>query len=177
MRYEPRTKKELVKKYEMYSRAINFLQKVNQGKIPKRGTEEGELRHRYFKALKAVEGLYLNPPYHKGSHPPSKSVLESWEIGRHLMLGYPNLGDLVFVGKENGEIQLARDKHGKNGIKYSISSYKPENVLISGWGGPIVKAIPERRITSISMDEYYQRLTPLSLENAHFLEIMHSHLI
>jgi hypothetical protein len=52
-----RSARELNKKYQSYSNAVQYLQRKNNGKIPALGTPDGNLRHRYIQAMKAVEGL------------------------------------------------------------------------------------------------------------------------
>ena len=52
-----RTSRELNKKYKSYSKAIKDLQKKNKKEIPKLGTSEGNLIHRYVQAMKATEQL------------------------------------------------------------------------------------------------------------------------
>ena len=52
-----RTARELQQKYNQYSQAIQQIQKNNHGRIPKRGTKQGNLRHRYIQAIKSIENL------------------------------------------------------------------------------------------------------------------------
>ena len=52
-----RSYRELLKKYEEYSKAINEIQRRNKGQIPSRGTKEGDLRHRYIQAMQAIENM------------------------------------------------------------------------------------------------------------------------
>ncbi len=50
-----RSRKELQKKYNFYSKKIQKIQKRNNGRIPKKGTKEGHKRHRYIQAMNAIE--------------------------------------------------------------------------------------------------------------------------
>ena len=52
-----RSARELNEKYQSYSNAVRYLQRRNNGKIPALGTPDGNLRHRYIQAMKAVENL------------------------------------------------------------------------------------------------------------------------
>lgn len=52
-----RSSRELNQKYQSYSNAVQYLQRKNNGKIPALGTPDGNLRHRYIQAMKAIEGL------------------------------------------------------------------------------------------------------------------------
>jgi hypothetical protein len=52
-----RSSRELNNKYQQYIGAVTQIQRRNNGKIPALGTSEGNLRHRYIQALKAIEGL------------------------------------------------------------------------------------------------------------------------
>lgn len=52
-----RSRAELQGKYKQYSDAIIAIQQKNNGKIPALGTPDGDLRHRYIQAMKAIENL------------------------------------------------------------------------------------------------------------------------
>ncbi|MFA5953114.1 MAG: LPXTG cell wall anchor domain-containing protein [Candidatus Pacearchaeota archaeon] len=52
-----RTYGELKRKYNEYSNYIREIQKRTHGKIPPRGTKEGEMRHRCIQAMQAIENL------------------------------------------------------------------------------------------------------------------------
>jgi hypothetical protein len=105
-------------------------------------------------------------------YPPSKEIVKSWELRRHLPFILPKGGDLIVVGKEDEELQLARRKWGKKGFEYIVSSYKPEKILIHESHGPIERAIPERNVTKITSDEYYRRVEPASELNEKYLNIL-----
>jgi hypothetical protein len=55
-----RSQRELQGKYNEYSRAIQKIQRKNNGRIPELGTQDGNLRHRYIQAMQAIEQLARN---------------------------------------------------------------------------------------------------------------------
>lgn len=55
-----RSARELQKKYNYYSLLIKKAQRANKGKIPKRGTPEGDLRHRHIQAMQSIEKMAKN---------------------------------------------------------------------------------------------------------------------
>ena len=52
-----RTARQLRIKHNQYSQAIQQIQKNNNGRIPARGTKQGNLRHRYIQAMRTIENL------------------------------------------------------------------------------------------------------------------------
>lgn len=52
-----KSSRELQRKHNYYSREIKNIQRNNKGKIPRRGTSDGNLRHRDLQAMKAIENI------------------------------------------------------------------------------------------------------------------------
>jgi len=102
----------------------------------------------------------------------TKGLVESWELGRTLPTR--DNRDLHVVGKENGEIQLAKKMWGENNIEYIIGTYSLKNIQLDDMGGCVIKAEPTKILTKITREEYYGKKEPSNELNKKYLEILNS---
>jgi hypothetical protein len=104
-----------------------------------------------------------------------KQLVDSrrWDIGEFLLSNESPKREYIIVGKEDGEIQLAKKAYNTDGkLEFVINSYKLEDISLTDNGSCITKTVPSKTITTITQEEYFGRKNPLNELNRNYLEIL-----